>query len=170
MPELQHALPVVLQLVHALLLAQQLVLLEVLGEDRGEGAGSEDQAGLVPPPHPHLSPLTSYSLRMPAGSARWSLQSCWRMRCCCWARALSWRVQPCRCVYRLPRLCPRHEAAFCARIQGERHRQAAPRKAGLVKGADSPPSLPWGSPGGPGIGSGWWLRPVSTKGEKTRAQ
>lgn len=51
MPELHHALPIILQLVHALLLAQQLVLLEVLGEDRGGGAGGEDQAGLAPP-HP----------------------------------------------------------------------------------------------------------------------
>ena len=135
-----------------------------------EALAVRTRPALCPPPPPPPPPLTSYSLRRPAGSARWSLQSCCRMRCCCWARAFSWRVQPCRCVYRLPRLCPRHEAAFCARMRGERHHQAAPRKAGLVKGAGSPPSPPWGSPGGPGIGSGWWLRPVSTKGEKTQAQ
>lgn len=61
-----------------------------------------------------LTLLTSYSRRTPSGSAMRSLQSCCRMRRCCWARALNWRVQPCRCVYRLPRLCLRHEAAFCA--------------------------------------------------------
>lgn len=56
MPELHHAFPVVLQLVHALLLAQQLVLLEVLGESRG--ADSEDEDVLVPPlpPYPTLLP------------------------------------------------------------------------------------------------------------------
>lgn len=56
-----------------------------------------------------------------------SLQSCCRMWCCCWARVLSWRVQPCRCVYRLPRLCPRHEAAFCA--QQEVGGEGVPRGA-----------------------------------------
>lgn len=114
-PELHHALPVVLQLVHTLLLAQQLMLLEVLGESwRGAVRTRTSQS----PPRPHSPPLTSYSLRRPSGSAMRSLQSCCRMRCCCWARALSWRVQPCRCVYRLPRLCPRHEAVFCAQRRG----------------------------------------------------
>lgn len=49
MPELQHALPVILQLVHALLLAQQLVLLEVLGES-GVGVGLRMRTTLPPLP------------------------------------------------------------------------------------------------------------------------
>lgn len=31
-------------------------------------------------------------------------------------------------------------------------------------------ALPWGSPGGPGTGSGQWPRPVSTEEERTQAQ
>lgn len=52
MPELHHVLPIVLQQVHALLLAQQLMLLEVLRES-GERVGGEDEGALVPLPPPH---------------------------------------------------------------------------------------------------------------------
>lgn len=43
--ELHHSLPVILQLVHALLLAQQLVLLEVLGRVRAGWGGAWVEGG-----------------------------------------------------------------------------------------------------------------------------
>lgn len=103
-----------------------------------------------------------------------SLQSCCRMRCCCWARALSWRVQPCRCVYRLPRLCPRHVATFCARGETGCH-QAAPRNTGPSRVQQPGPPAP-GPPARPCLlltsRSRYWFRmelaSCSTKERRSR--
>lgn len=122
---------------------------------------------------------TSYSRRTPTGSPMRSLQSCCRIRCCWWASVFSCRVQPCRCVYRLPRLCPRHEAAFCTCPEERGPQGGWPETRPHHPGSQAkPPNQPTpspnpiipvpllpaqNSPAGLDTGSGWCLRPESKR-------
>lgn len=183
MPELHHVLPIVLQQVHALLLAQQLMLLEVLRESgervvrtRVPSSPSRPHTphpDLVFPPHAHrvrheVAPVLLQDVVLLLGQGAQLARA-----------ALQVRVQAAQALP-APRgrlLC---SAGGGERRGTERRHQAAPRNTGTIKSVrgqprptPSPPRRRPGpsscSPVGPGIGPGWWLHPVSTKWEKTQA-
>lgn len=147
-PELYHAFSVVLQLVHALLLAQQLVLLEVLGS---RGAGGEGAALLVPP-----RPPLPRSPRTPAAGPRGPPGGRSSPAAGCGAAAGPGRSAGACSPAGACTGCPgsaratRPPSALQGRRGSRGHHQAAPRSTGPGQGAGSrarpaasPPAWPF---------------------------